>query len=161
MMFQTQMMKIKTLQIQLVKWPSMLMIQMKILNIKLLKRKVKRKTIKLSNWIHNLIQVLEKKNKDLKNKTKINHQLLQLMLMISKKNTEKFQISLNKMQKTKQLNSKSKIKDPKIGNITKEMVREMTRVYKKETDNLQDKKKLIQESCLESMVLLILYGEKE
>jgi len=41
------------------------------------------------------------------------------------------------------------------------MVREMTRVYKKETDNLQDKKKLIQESCLESMVLLILYGEKE
>lgn len=101
MMFQTQMMKIKTLQIQLVKWPSMLMIQMKILNIKLLKRKVKRKTIKLSNWIHNLIQVLEKKIKDLKNKTKINHQLLQLMLMISKKNTEKFQISLNKMQKTK------------------------------------------------------------
>jgi len=64
MTWKTQMTKIKKLQTQSVKWLSMLMIQIKILNIKRLKRKIKKNTIQLFNSNHNLIHLLEEKIKN-------------------------------------------------------------------------------------------------
>lgn len=161
MMWKIQMMKIKKLRTQSVKWLSMLMSPKKISNIRHIKRKIKKRTIQLSNLSHNLIQLLEEKIKNLKNKIKINPIPLPIK---SQKSIVKFQMNHNKMSKIKLYNNNMKTKKIEIKKITEEMNQETIKVWKKVTNNTNnspEKRKLIQELSSVLTVLPTQFGEKD
>lgn len=127
MTWKIQMTKIKKLQTQSVKWLFMLMTQIKILNIKHLKRKIKKNTIQLFNSNHNLIHLLEEKIKNSKNKIKTNLITPLSLLIKSQISIVKFQMNHNKMLRIKLSNNQLKIREIKIKK-TEEINQEMIKV---------------------------------
>lgn len=66
----------------------------------------------------------------------------------------------NKTLKIKLFKNLSMIKEVKIVKTTREMLQKI-KIRKMDLNNLQEKRKLTPEFCLESMVLQTLFGGKE